>query len=889
MEASLQPYLDYQVEPGPLKVLSLNAMHGANYFSAGPVVVLRLDLGEYDEVFTDSIPGFAEKLKTALPSLASHHCSVGEPEGFFTRVRQGTLLGHVTEHVAIELQTLAGMDVSYGKTRSTTVPGVYNVVYRFFDELAGIYAGKAAVSLVNSLLLGRGFDVGRAVASLVQIREIRMLGPSTAAIVAEAESRGIPWLRLDEYNLVQLGTGKHQKRIRATITSDTGYLGVDAADDKILAMMLLRDAGIPVPETRAVDNAEEAVEFFRRLGRPVAVKPLEGSLGRGVTLGAGDEKSVRRGFEWAARLGGKVILQPFLPGFTYRLLVIGHRMVAAVRQRPPEIVGDGVRTISELVEQLNRSPDRQVGDKAKLTKVEIDEITLRILEEGGLTLGSVLPPGRRLALKNSGSLRLGGEAADVTDQVHDDNRFLAERASRVIGLDVAGIDMVAEDIGKPLFDEGAVIEVNAAPDFRMHLQPSSGRPRQVAAPFLDLLFPDKAGTRIPIISVTGTLGKTTAVNLISHCLRLARLQVGMTSTEGLYISGRRLMSTDCTFPQHVALVLKDPTIDCAVLETSREGILRRGLGYQWADVGVVLNMHDDHVGSDDIRHIEDLAYAKAVVAEQVYPQGRAVLNADNELVMNMAERVKSRLLLFSRNPDNPRLRSHILKGGEAVVLSGEDAVLFRDGDQWRLFDITELPLSYGGRAEMNYDAILGAAGALAAYGLSLERIRFGMKSFYPDLRMLPGRLNLLAVRDFQVLVDYAHNRESFLCLEKFLGHFPEVKVGVLDAAGDRSDAEISALGSLAAGMFDHLVLYEGHDTRGRPPGRITELLRQGAAGAGKPYGKIEIFLEPEMAWRAGLEKGRPGTMVVILSGRGERVIRMAEEWRKENNNPEAAL
>jgi cyanophycin synthetase len=878
MDASLKPFIDYQVDPGPLKALSFSVMHGANYFSAGPVVVLRLDLGEYDEVFTDAIPGFAQRLKEALPSLAAHHCSVGEPEGFFTRVREGTLLGHVTEHVAIELQTLAGMDVSYGKTRSTTAPGVYNVVFRFFDELAGLYAGRAAVNLVNSLLLGLPFEAEAAVAGLVRIREERMLGPSTAAVVEEAERRGIPWLRLDEYNLVQLGTGRFQKRIRATITSDTGYLGVEAADDKLLAMSLLGDAGIPVPETAAAASAEEALEFHRRTARPLAIKPATGSLGRGVTLGAGDEAAVRRGFEWAAMSGGKVIVQPFLPGRTYRLLVIGHKMVAAVRQSPPEIAGDGSSTVAQLVEELNRSPGREVGDKARLTKVEIDEITLRIMAEKGHGEKTVLPRGQVLALKNSGSLKLGGEAVDVTDEVHPDNRFLAERASRVIGLDVAGIDLVAEDIGRPAMETGgAVIEVNAAPDFRMHLRPTQGDPRPVAGPFLDLLFPDGAGSRIPVISVTGTLGKTLAVNLISHCLNLARVRSGMTSTEGLYISGRRLMETDCTYPEHVALVLKDPTIDCAVLETSREGILRRGLGYRLADVGVVLNMHDDHVGSDDIRYIEDLAYAKAVVAEQIYPQGCAVLNADNALVMNMAERVSSRLMLFSRDAGSPRVRSHILKGGAAVVLEGDDAMLYRDGSGSRLFDITEIPLSYGGRAKLAYDAILGAAGALAAHGMALERIRYGLKSFFPDPKVLPGRLNLVEVGDFKVLVDYAHNRQGFLGLKDFLGNYAEEKAGVLDAAGDRSDAEISALGALAAGMFGRLVLYEGHDRRGRPPGNIVELLRQGARSAGMAEGKIQSFLEPEEAWRAGLGLGGPGAMVVILSARGQKVLEMIGE------------
>ena len=880
MEASLQPYIDYRIDPGPLKVLDINVMHGANYFSAGPVVVLRLDLGEYDEVFTNQIPGLPDRLQQTLPSLAHHHCSVGQPEGFLMRVREGTLLGHVTEHTAIELQTLAGMDVSYGKTRSSTQVGVYNVVFRFFDEVAGIYAGKAAVNLVNSLLLSQPFDAQAIVRNLVEIREQRMLGPSTAAIVEEAKRRNIPWLRMDQFNLVQLGTGKYQKRIRATITSDTSFLGVDAADDKHLTTMLLQDAGIPIPETEVAEDIGQVLTCHRRLARPIVIKPLEGSLGRGVSVNLNDEPSIQNGYQWATGFYDKVIVQPYVAGNSYRLLVINHRFVAAVQQIPPAVTGDGQHTISQLVDALNLAQGRQVGDKAQLTVVEIDEITARILQERGSTPDTVLPAGTRLLLKLSGSLRLGGEAADVTGSVHPENRFVAERASKVIGLNVAGVDIVAPDIGRTIMDgSGAVIEVNAAPDFRMHLAPTQGQPRPVAEPLLDMLFPAKARTRIPVLSVTGTLGKTTTVNLLAHCLKLARHQVGITSTEGLFISGKCLMEKDCTYPEHVALVLKDPTVDCAVLETSREGILRRGLGYEWADVGVILNMYDDHVGSDDIKYIEDLAYAKAVVAEQVYPQGSAVLNADNDLVLNMAERVRSQMVLFTRNPGHPKVRAHISKGSRAVVLQGSDVLLYQEGKEARLFDITEAPLAFGGRARLNYDNILGAVGALFAMDLPLERIRYGLKSFYPDPQMLPGRMNLIPVKDAAVLVDYAHNKESYLGLGEFIKTQSGRKIGVMDAAGDRLDEDIMALGQLAARMFDELVLYEGFDRRGRPEGAIVELLKRGSARERFPAEKINTFFKPEQAWEYGLGQATAGTLVVILSGRSRRTLEAVERFK----------
>ena len=802
-------------------------------------------------------------------------------------MEEGTLLGHVMEHTAIELQTLAGMDVGYGKTRSTSAQGVYNVVFRFIDEVAGVYAGKAAVNLINALLEGIPFDAAAVVQTLVEIREKRLLGPSTQAIVDEAAARQIPWLRLDAYNLVQLGTGRYRKWVRATITSDTSIIAVETADDKALTAMVLQDAGVPVPETLRAVRVEDALEFQRRIGAPIVLKPVQGVLGTGATLAVESPDAVREAYLRAQGGGAAVLAQPFVAGKAYRLLVVDYRLAAAVQLVPPYVIGDGGTALAKLIERLNADPRRGFGDKSLLSKVEVTEETRHLLALRGYTLEAVPPKGEVVVLALTGNPKVGGSAVDVTDAVHPVNRFLAERAARALGLNVAGVDCIAADIGESILDSGGkFLEVNAAPDFRMHLRPTAGKPRPVAGALLDMLFPPGTPARIPLFSVTGTLGKTTAVGLLSHCLALGGGTVGTTTTEGLVIAGKRLMKGDMTYPEQVALVLKDPTIDCAVLETSREGILRRGLGYEYADCGIVLNIHDDHVGSDDIKYLEDLAYAKSVVAEQVYPEGCAVLNADDELVMEMAQRVKSRLALFSHSDANPAVKAHAAAGGLAVVLEGERMVILDGPRRIVLAPLSDIPLAFAGRASINIDALLAATAALHAHGLPQETLLEGLRTFLPDPEHLPGRMNLLKVKDFEVLLDYAHNAASFGSLRAFLGQIPGEKLGVLDAAGDRSDEEIRALGLLAGQTYDEIYLYEGYDLRGRPEGEVLRLLREGVLSAGFSEARLKTFTDPEEAWRKALMKGRPGKLIVILSPRAEETLRVIRSYSDGTAGPE---
>jgi len=715
---------------GPLKALGIKVLQGPNYFSGGPVIALRLDLGAFDEVFTADIPGFGERLRTLLPSLESHHCSVGQPGGFLLRVTRGTLLGHVTEHVAIELQTLAGMDVGYGKTRSTATQGVYNVIFRFLDEEVGLYTARAALNLVNAVVQERPFAVQPVLDDLVRIREDRLLGPSTRAVVDRAEARGIPWYRLDRYNLVQLGTGQYQKRIRATVTSDTSLLAVETAANKYLTNRMLADAGVPVPPTVLAADAADVEAFRQKREGPLVVKPCTGHLGLGITLGPSTAEAVEEAVARALGFDDTVIAQPLVAGESYRLLVIDGRFVAAARLVPPRVTGDGQQTVDQLVALLNSDPERGVGDKSKLSRVELDEETMRLLELNGLSTASVLPVGQSLSLKVSGNLRLGGESHDVTDQVHPMNRMLAERAARTLGLDVAGVDVVAPTLEASILDNGGVvIEVGAAPDFRPHLSPLSGQPRDVAEPFLSMLFPEGRHSRVPVIAVTGTDGKTTTLDLLHHCLSSTGYRVGRATSRGLMVGDEVLIKGEMTGFESAAMTLRDPTIECALLEVPVETILDRGLGYRFADISVVLNLRDEGLLYDEAAIMEDIAYAHSVVAEQVYEDGYTVLNADDDLILEMRERLHCTPVLFSRNPENPALVELAAGGGRVVTVEEGQLVVIDRGERVELAEVGSIPLLSGEGGEVRLNSVLAAAAVLFCFGAALDRITETLQSF----------------------------------------------------------------------------------------------------------------------------------------------------------------
>lgn len=849
-------------------------MFGANYFSGGPIVLLRIDLGEYDEVFSNEIPGFYEKLKGALPSLYQHHCSIGKKGGFLKRVKEGTLLGHITEHIAIELQTLAGMDVAYGKTRESLQKGVYNVIFRFFDEIAGLFAGKAALNLVNSLLLDLEFDIDSIVKKLINIREERLLGPSTQAIVDEAQKRNIPSIRLDKYNLVQLGTGKYQKRIRATITSDTNFIAVETADNKHLTNMMLYDAGLPVPDSIITKDLSEIIDFYNKIKQTITVKPLEGYRGEGVSIYLDNEKEIEKAFKWAKSYDDDIIAQPTVDGNIYRMLVIDYKFCAGVKLMPPKIIGDGKSTVKELIDKLNISQNRGIGDKCKLTRIKIDDITLHILESRGLNVESVLPEGEAITIKTSGSMRLGSSAIDISDEIHPINKFLVERAAKVIGLNVAGIDVIAPNLKDSLLENnGKIIEINAAPDFRMHINPTIGKKRNAPAMLMDMLFPKDSNHRVPIISITGTVGKTITAHFLAYCLSRKGKNIGLTSTEGLYISGRQLKEGDMTYPEYVNLVLKDPTVDIAVLETSKEGILRRGLGYEFSDIGIVLNLYDDHIGTDDIKYIEDLAYAKSVVAEQVYDDGYAILSADYDLVLDMEKRAYSKIAYFSIKGRTEEIMNSVSKGSIAAIIEDEQIIILNKKEELKIIKLSEIPLTYNNKGKYSYESILASVLNLYLWNFPIVDIIDCLKSYLPDFDNLPGRMNTFKTGENTIIIDYAHNRPSFYSLGDYLSNFNSYKIGVIDIPGDRPDEIILAIGGISAQIFDEIIFYEGYDLRGRPMGQSIELLKQGALEKGFDENKIHLYTEPEKAWQKGFDILVPEAILTIITGRPKKTYK----------------
>ncbi len=777
------------VSDSPLSVKYIKIMRGPTYFTPDPVIIMRLDLGEFDEVYSNDIPGLYKSLRKKIPTLIEHHCSIGKRGGFFQRVKKGTLLGHIIEHVALELQSLAGMKTAYGKTRSTLEKGIYNVITGYHDDVAGTVALIESYNFISSILLEKSCSVKEIIDKLIEIREKRVLGPSTQSIVDEAVLRGINCLRLDRYNLIQLGSGKYRKIIRATITGDTNLIAVETADNKARTVSMLKDEGVPVPETleKSEFNNADNLSFFKN--KKIVIKPCSGSGGNGVTTGLTPGNELfHKAFVHALNYDKMLLIQEQLPGKTFRLLVIDFSFVAASELTPPSITGDGKSTVEKLINLENRNPKRHRGDKSALSKIPVDEHLFHCLSVQGLTIKSVLEKGKTVKLSFSGNPRKGGKTEDVTEKVHPENIFFAERAARTIDLNVAGINMIAEDISLPLSEQhGGIIDINAAPDFRMHLIPADGQPANVAEPLVNMLFPSDSPVRIPVYSFTGSAGKTTAVRLMSHCLKTQKRTVGMTTNNGLYLGDRCIRTGDMTYSSHVQLVLRDTSVEAAVLETSKEAILRSGLGYRYADFGVVLNTFEEHLGSDDIEFIDELAYTKAVVAEQVYDNGYAVLNADDPIVRKMAERLYSNIIYFSANYTNETMRKHAEEGNVSVALDNSVIVVLDGRDRIEITSFDSIPLTHNGKYYGNLDEILAVTAILFAEKYSREEIAGMLTTFIPDRKNLPGKMNFYSKNEEHIFVDNAHTAPAIKHLREFFERNYKEQVAVLAYIPDDAD------------------------------------------------------------------------------------------------------
>ncbi|MBK8257606.1 MAG: cyanophycin synthetase [Polyangiaceae bacterium] len=861
-----------------MKLLETRVYRGPSLYGYRPVIRLTVDLEELEQYPSDKIPGFVDRLLADIPSLDEHGCSYGHQGGFVKRLREGTWFGHIAEHVAIEFQCLAGTPVTYGKTRGAGREGVYHIIYSFEEERVGKRAGDLALRYLRSILpvgfadrLAPAPNLKEEVDELARLAERVALGPSTRSLVEEAKRRGIPTLRLNEHSLVQLGWGVHQKRIQATITSQTSHIGVEIAQDKQLTASLLERAGLPVPKQERADTADEAVEIAERFGYPVVVKPMDLSHGRGVALNLRDPQSVRDAWEKANDLSNYVIVETFQDGYDHRVLVVNGEVIAVSQRVPGHVVGDGKHTIIELVDKVNQDPRRGVGHEKVLTRIEIDDQASRLLKLAGYTTATVLKAGEVFALRATGNLSTGGTAVDKTDVIHPDNIDIATRAAKVVGLDIAGIDLICNDISKSVREHGgAIVEVNAAPGFRMHLAPTEGTPRNVAAPVVDMLFPQGVPARIPTAAITGTNGKTTTSRMVAHILKMSGKRVGLTTTDGIYIDGERVLKGDMTGPWSARVVLMDPSVEAAVLETARGGILREGLGWDRCDVGCVLNVSGDHLGLAGIETVEDLAYVKQLVVEVVRENGTSVLNADDPLVVKMADKAEGKIMYFSRSPSNPVVRTHVKQGGRAAVIEqgvNGDMLTIYDGDRHIPVTWTHLiPATLEGRAKFNVENALAAAAVAYSMGLTLEQIRHGLRTFTTSFFQAPGRCNVFDEHPFRVIVDYGHNPAAMERMAELVKSLRKKRaIGVLQAAGDRRDVDIREIGRTAAPAFDILITKEDDSRRGRPVGEVANLLAQGAREGGLAEENL-IFLtdEPDAVQRA-LKMAEPEDLVVIFA------------------------
>ena len=879
-----------------MKILEKSVYLGPNLYALFPVIRLTVDLEELEEWPSVKLgPAFTDALLDALPGLREHGCSYGEPGGFVRRLieDEGTWMGHILEHVAIELQNVAGAQVTFGKTRGNGTAGQYDVVYEYEQQDVGLTAGRLALDLLRQLLPAElrsndaDFDFEQERDSFIRYAQRRALGPSTASLVRAAEERDIPWQRLNRYSLVQFGHGRYGKRIQATVTSETRHIAVEIASDKEETHMLLGDLGLPVPSQRLVYGEKEALRAAEGIGFPVVVKPLNANHGRGVSINLSDMDAVEVAYGQAREHSRGVLVESFIRGLDHRLLVVDGQLIAASKRVPGHVVGDGKSTIEELVEEVNSDPRRGIGHEKVLTRLELDHQALRLLERKGHDRGDVPPAGEVVYLRSTANLSTGGTAIDVTDLVHPDNREMAQRAALAIGLDVAGVDFLTTDISKSFRETGgAICEVNAAPGFRMHVAPSEGQPRDAAGPVIDMLFPPGSPTRIPIAAITGTNGKTTTTRMVAHIFKLAGHHVGVATSDGVYSDGHLTVEGDMTGPTAARMVLRDPTVDVAVLETARGGLLRRGMGYRRADVGAVLNVAADHLGLRGIDTLEDLAKVKRIIVE--IARDTAVLNADDPLCLRMADYSKADHLCYvTMNPKHSLVREHIRSGGRAVVLeegiNGHMITFYDRGSHIPLLWTHLIPATLEGRAMHNVQNAMFAAAVTYSMAVKLEEISHGLRTFDTTYFQAPGRMNIFDEHPFKVILDYGHNPAAVKAMVQVVERLETEgrRLVVLAAPGDRRDEDVREIARLCAGSFDHYICRRDDSRRGRGPEEIPRMLRQALLDAGVEDERIEVIADERAAVHRGLTLARPGDLLLIFADAIERGWKQITQFSPE--------
>ncbi|RXR20360.1 cyanophycin synthetase [Flavobacterium amnicola] len=869
-----------------MKIDKIQALRGPNIWSVKrkKLIQMRLDLEEMEQFPTDKIDGFRERIEAMFPTMIEHRCSEGCRGGFFMRVERGTWMGHVIEHIALEIQTLAGMETGFGRTRETKTPGVYNVVFSYTEENVGLFAAESSVRIAEALIAGTPYDVEADIQKMREIRERVRLGPSTGSIVEEAVARDIPWIRLGTNSLVQLGYGVNQMRFQATITCKTSNIAVDIACNKEETKRMLELASIPVASGGICVDEEDLESVIKKIGYPIVIKPLDGNHGKGASINVKNWEDAVAGLAYAKNYSRRVIVEKFITGFDFRVLIIDNKLVAAAKREPAHVKGDGNHNIQQLIDETNKDPRRGYGHENVLTQIDVDRDTTDLLEKLGYTLETVPMKDEIVYLKSTANLSTGGTSIDVTDMMHPENIFLCERISRVIGLDVCGVDIMAENLTQPLKENGGcILEVNAAPGFRMHLAPSEGLPRNVAAPVIDMLYPPGKPSRIPIIAITGTNGKTTTTRLLAHIVKNNGYKVGFTTSDGIYVQNHMMEKGDTTGPISAEYILKDPTVEFAVLETARGGILRAGLGFSRCDIGIITNIQEDHLGLSDIHTLDDLARVKATVVRSVKKDGWAILNAEDEQCLKIANLLDCNVAYFAMNEDNPVVQK-FAKEGKIVAVYENGFITIKKGE-WkiRVEKATHVPLTLGGKAKFMIANALAATLAAYLQGFKTEDISLSLQTFIPSAAQTPGRMNIFEFKKFKVLIDFAHNPAGYRGVEEYLSSVQATKkIGIIAGVGDRRDEDIKECAKIAGRMFDHIIIRQEKHLRGRTEEEINNIILAGIAESGKNVTTEIISIEVE-ALKHAMDNAEDGSFITALSDVINNAIETVQEYLDKEN------
>ena len=869
-----------------MKIIKIQALRGPNIWSIQrkKLIQMRLDLEEMEQFPTNKIDGFRERIEAMFPTMIEHRCSEGTRGGFFSRIDRGTWMGHVIEHIALEIQTLAGMTTGFGRTRETKTLGTYNVVFSYTEENVGLFAAESSVAIAEALIAGTPYDLEADIQKMREIRERVRLGPSTGSIVEEAVARDIPWIRLGTNSLVQLGYGVNQMRFQATITCKTSNIAVDIACNKEETKRMLSNASIPVASGGICVDEDDLQKTIDKIGYPIVLKPLDGNHGKGASINVLTWDDAKAGLAYAQKYSRRVIVEKFITGFDFRVLVIDNKLVAAAKRVPAHVVGNGTNTIHELIATTNLDPRRGYGHENVLTQIDVDRDTLDLLEKLNYTSESIPKPGEIVYLKSTANLSTGGTSIDVTDMMHPENIFLCERISRVIGLDVCGVDIMAENLTQPLKENGGcILEVNAAPGFRMHLAPSEGLPRNVASPVIDMLYPLGKPSRIPIIAITGTNGKTTTTRLLAHIVKNNGYKVGFTTSDGIYVQNHMMEKGDTTGPISAEYILKDPTVEFAVLETARGGILRSGLGFSRCDIGIITNIAEDHLGINDIHTLDDLARVKSVVVKSVKKDGWAILNAEDEHCKKIAADLNCNIAYFSMTEDNDFVKN-LAAEGKIVAVYENGYITIKKGE-WkiRVERAVNVPLTLGGKAKFMIANALAATLAAYLQGFKTEDISLALQTFIPSAAQTPGRMNIFDFKKFKVMIDFAHNAAGYLGVEDYLTSVAATKkIGIIAGVGDRRDEDIRECAKIAARMFDHIIIRQEKHLRGRSEEEIIGLILEGIASSGRTI-THEIITKETEAIKHAINSAEEGTYIVALSDVVTNAIEIVQEYLDKEN------